>query len=242
MAFLLYQPQAVPLRRAAGPSGGEEAAAPLPVLYLLHGSGHDPHSVLDQVWPQEQLLLLGEALLVVPAGDQSWWLDSPLQPGSAYGTYVLELVRFVDEHYGTRPDRVARGICGFSMGGFGAMLAACLHPETFGAASSLLGPLDIEQMYPDYYRLRLLLGAERETWQRFNPAHLAGHLTHTAPTFCTASEAFDRPQNEAFAARLRSLGIGFEYHVDPGQHDSAFVREHIGASLAFHRRAFDQPV
>ena len=266
MAFLLYQPQAVPPRRplrpvgrsapsggrpergrparagAAGPSGGAQATAPLPVLYLLHGSGHDPTSVLDHVRPQEQLQLLGAALLVIPAGDQGWWLDSPLQPGSAYGTYLLELVQFVDGHYRTWPDRVARGICGFSMGGFGAMLAACLHPQTFGAASSLLGPLDITQMYPDYYRLRQLLGTQRENWQRCNPAHLAHRLTHTALAFCTASESFDRPQNESFAAQLQSLGIAFEYHADPGQHDTAFVREHIGASLAFHRRAFDQPV
>ena len=115
------------------------------------------------------------------------------------------------------------------------MLLAAQHPEVFGSASSLLGPLDIAQMYPDYCRLRLLLGSHLYTWQSYNPTRLAASLARTSLKFCTAEEAFDRPQNVAFAEALRAPGITFEYDIHAGGHDTAFVRKHIAAHFGFHR-------
>ncbi|MGB9881015.1 MAG: alpha/beta hydrolase-fold protein, partial [Anaerolineae bacterium] len=86
MAFALYLPA----------SYAQQQAKRYPVLYLLHGSGHNRHSVLREVQPQQCVSELGEALLVIPDGDQGWWLDSPILPSSCYGRYVLELVGFVD--------------------------------------------------------------------------------------------------------------------------------------------------
>ncbi len=219
---------------------GEQPTRHWPVLFLLHGSGHDRHSVLREVVPQDHAQWLEDALLVIPDGDQGWWLDSPVLPDSCYGQYVLELLEFVDHRYRTIPNRAARGICGFSMGGYGAMLLAAQHPVLFGAASSLLGPVDIVQMHPQYHRLALLLGPELTAWQRHNPAYLAASLADTALLFGTAEEAFDRSQSEVFAAVLTALHIPFEYTVHPGQHDTAFVRQYIGEHLAFHCQAFDQ--
>nr|MBC7245709.1 hypothetical protein [Chloroflexota bacterium] len=230
MAFVLYLPD----------SYEQESANCYPVLYLLHGSGHNRHSVMREVCPQQHVSLLGEALLVIPDGDQGWWLDSPVLPHLCYGQYVLELVQFVDLHYRTIARREARGISGFSMGGYGAMLLASQHPELFGAASSLLGPLDIAQLFPAHYRLGRLLGSDLTVWQEYNPTQRAPNLAGTALQFCTAEEAFDRPQNDAFAAALRSLHIPFEYHIYAGGHDTAFVREHIDEHFRFHRRSFDQ--
>ena len=231
MAFLLHLPP-----------GYHEQPKSYPVLYLLHGSGHTPHSVLSEVCLQEHMALLGEAVCVIPDGEQGWWLDSPVVSDSHYGQYLLELVRYVERWYRTVASRTARGVCGFSMGGYGAMLLAAQHPEVFGSASSLLGPLDIAQMYPDYHRLRLLLGPHLSTWQRYNPTRLASSLARTSLRFCTAEEAFDRPQNEALAEALRALGISFEYRVYSGGHDAAFVRERIGAHLSFHRRRVSKNV
>ena len=224
MAFLLHLP----------PEYHEQPKC-YPVLYLLHGSGHTPHSVLAEVCPQAHMALLGEAMFVIPDGEQGWWLDSPVVSDSRYGQYLLELVRYVDRRYRTVARRTARGVCGFSMGGYGAMLLAAQHPEVFGSASSLLGPLDIAQMYPDYYRLRLLLGPHLSTWQRYNPTRLTAGLARTSLRFCTAEEAFDRPQNEALAETLRAKEITFEYDIHAGGHDTAFVRKHIAAHLSFHR-------
>lgn len=219
------------------PAGYADAPARrYPVLYLLHGSGHDCHSVLREVHPQEHRGELGPALLVIPDGEQGWWLDSPLVPRSRFGEYLLELVRLVDHDYPTVADRRARGLCGFSMGGYGAMLLAGQHPELFGAASSLLGPLDIARMFPDYHRLRMLLGPDLSIWQQYNPCQTVDRLRSVALWFRTAEEAFDRPQNDAFASALRTRQIDFDYQVLPGGHDTLFVRQHIGACFAFHRQ------
>ncbi len=211
-----------------------------PVLYLLHGSGHDRHSVLSEVRPQDQMELLSHAVLIIPDGDQGWWLDSPCVQDSQYERYMLELVDVVDRRFRTVRSRAGRGICGFSMGGFGAMWLAIQHPERFGSASSLLGPLDIRQMFPDYYRLKVLLGSDLDVWQRHNPTRWAAKLGTTILKFCTAEKAFDRPQNAAFAAALESLCIPFKYDVCPGQHDNVFVRQHIGDHFTFHQHWFDQ--
>jgi S-formylglutathione hydrolase FrmB len=216
---------------------GQVPASRWPVLYLLHGSGHDRHSVLAEVAPQDHASLLSDALLVIPDGEQGWWLDSPALPDSRYGQYVLELIEFVGHRYRTIPRRAARGICGFSMGGYGAMLLAAQHPELFGVASSMLGPLDIMQMYPDYYRLALLLGSEPSAWQNHNPTCLAASLADTKLLFCSAEDASDRSQSEAFAAALTALHIPFDYTVNPGRHDTAFVRQHIDELLGFHHRS-----
>ena len=210
------------------------------MIYLLHGSGHDPQSVRTQTFSSGSLAELGTAFLVVPAGDSGWWIDSPVRPLSKYSTYLLELVEWTERHYPVNRDREARAICGFSMGGYGAMLAAAQHPELFCAASSLLGTLDIAQMYPDYYRLQYLLGDNPVVWQRHNPIQWVDSLAGTALLLSTATQAFDRPQNDAFAQALRSRGIPFEYCVQEGGHDISFVRENIGRHLGFHRRTFER--
>jgi len=57
--------------------------------------------------------------------------------------------------------------------------------------------------------------------------------------FCTAREAFDLPQNRAFADVLTGREIPFERRVYPGGHDTVLVREHIAGQIRFRRRALD---
>ncbi len=225
--FILYQPESASTCR-------------LPTLYLLHGSGHSPATVLRDVRPQSCLVDLGEALLVIPDGRQGWWLDSPIIEHSRYESYLLELVRFVESEYPVAANRESRGLCGFSMGGFGAMHLAARHAEHFGSASSLLGPLDIVQWHPEYYRLARLLGRDLATWREHNPTECCAHLANTSLRFSTGSEAVDRPQNDAFARALDRLAIAHEYEIYPGMHDAAWVRAHLAADFAFHRRCFSR--
>ena len=221
------------------PSGNDLSNLCFATVFMLHGSGHDHRSLLSQVQPQDHLRLLNDTILIIPDGDQGWWLDSPLLRRSRYAQYLLELVELVDDRYPTIAHRHARGLCGFSMGGYGAMALAAQHPELFGSASSLIGTLDIVQMFPDYHRLQVLLGADLQAWQKANPTQQAARLSNTGLLFCTAQRAFDRPQNEAFAEALRSYAIPFTFRIYPGDHNVTFVREHIDECLTFHRKAFD---
>jgi S-formylglutathione hydrolase FrmB len=221
------------------PPGGSAQVHPRwPVLFLLHGSGHSPGTVYREAKPQACVSELGGAILVIPEGQQGWWLDSPVDGRSCYESYLLELVGFIDSQYPTEPSRESHAVCGFSMGGFGAMLLAARHPQLFGTASSLLGPLDIRQWHPDYYRLQALLGPSMAVWEGHNPTSLCDSLRDTRLLFTTGSEAMDRSQNEAFAAALRAKCIAHEYRVFPGWHDTGWVREHLSYHFAFHGRCF----
>ncbi|MGH3938683.1 MAG: alpha/beta hydrolase [Pseudonocardiaceae bacterium] len=65
-----------------------------------------------------------------------------------YHSYLCEeVVRFVDAHYRTLPDRAHRAISGMSSGGFGAMITPMLRPDLFGALASHAGDTLYELCY-----------------------------------------------------------------------------------------------
>ena len=74
---------------------------------------------------------------------------------SAVGRYedhvVQELVAYVDENYRTTANRDSRAVVGKSSGGYGSIILAMRHPETFGIMASHSGDLYFEFCYkPDF--------------------------------------------------------------------------------------------
>lgn len=135
-------------------------------------------------------------------------------------------------------DKAGRAIGGFSMGGLGAIRLSARYPKQFLAASSVLGPLDIMQWFPDYHRLKLLLGIEESSWRAQNPCSLAAGLSNVALWFRTGTDAGDCLQNEAFARRLNEIGIPHDFAILPGGHDVEFVRRCVSDQIVFHLRRF----
>lgn len=151
------------------PPSYDAGAERYPVAYYLHGwSGNETNWVkaghLDAA--MDSLVARGgrEMIVVMPDGDDAWWMTSsslpdvpacvrtlPAYVGEAstfcvpwphYDDYVAyDLVRWVDRTYRTRADRAHRGVAGLSMGGYGALLLALQFPELFGAAASHSGVL-----------------------------------------------------------------------------------------------------
>ncbi len=64
-----------------------------------------------------------------------------------YQDYLLEVVHWVDARFRTLADRDHRAVAGESSGGFGALTAAMLHPETFGLVGDLSGDKFFEACY-----------------------------------------------------------------------------------------------
>ena len=148
-----------------------------PVAYYLHGlTGNETNWVkaghLDVTLDSLVAAGMPEMVVVMPDGDDGWWLTSnslpdvagcrrtlPTYAGSAdsycvpwphYDDFIAyDLVRFVDAKYRTRADREHRGLAGLSMGGFGAMLLALQYPETFSAAASHSGVVWPLEWAPD---------------------------------------------------------------------------------------------
>ncbi len=150
------------------PSYLRDTARRYPVLFYLHGLGGSEQdwlreARLDAVMDSLASRDLGEAIVAMPDGDNSWyttWHSLPDATGCAadtsrrepaasfcvpwphYDDYIArDLVAHMDSAYRTKADRAYRTIAGLSMGGFGAITLALNYPDVFSAAASHSGVL-----------------------------------------------------------------------------------------------------
>ncbi|HLO29330.1 MAG TPA: alpha/beta hydrolase-fold protein [Anaerolineales bacterium] len=112
-----------------------------PVVYFLPGFGdrsmdtssEDINKLIQGGTIQEMIIV------VVPGNNRlggSFYVNSPVT-GNWEDFVVKEVVGYVDNHYRTIARVESRGISGHSMGGFGSLNIAILHPDLFGAVYSL---------------------------------------------------------------------------------------------------------
>lgn len=152
--YLVYLPLSYPRRRSTH----------YPVAYFLHGrTGNEADWVargdLDAVADSVFGRTTPGMILVMPDGDNSFWVNWEASPGyaacasdsllaeaapsfcvpaSRYGDYVArDLVAQVDSAFRTVADRAHRGVAGLSMGGTGALTVALTYPEVFSAVAAL---------------------------------------------------------------------------------------------------------
>ncbi|RSK44381.1 alpha/beta hydrolase [Hymenobacter perfusus] len=119
-----------------------------PVLYLLHGAyGHfaDWSSKTPDKTLIHRLADQYNLIIVMPEGETfSFYLDSPVNPGSQFETYITkDVIEAIDQRYRTVARKEGRVISGLSMGGHGALYLSGRHPELFAAAGSMSGALDM---------------------------------------------------------------------------------------------------
>ena len=65
-----------------------------------------------------------------------FYVNSPIV-GNWEDFIAIDLISYIDSKYRTIPKPIARGICGHSLGGYGTIRFAMLHPDKFGYAYSL---------------------------------------------------------------------------------------------------------
>jgi enterochelin esterase-like enzyme len=108
-----------------------------PVLYMLHGvSGQiDEWNWYGLMARADELISNGQIrpfLIVLPEGDQEYWVDHP-DNGPKWGDYTAhEVVDHIDGNYRTIPLPASRAVGGLSMGSTGALQLAMNYPGIFG--------------------------------------------------------------------------------------------------------------
>jgi len=151
--------------------GGERK---YPVLYLLHGNGHNYQSwaVNGKIQATaDELIAKGEipaVVIVMPDAGTSWYVDRKEKMETAM---LQELFPDVEKNLRTQTTREGRFIAGLSMGGFGAMRFVMQYPEMF-AAAALLSPA-IYGSVPENSALRRVgvfgaTGFDASIWKTYN--------------------------------------------------------------------------
>ena len=125
-----------------------------PAIYLLHGwlgsidqfgvsDGKPGFQGMQLASTMDEAIARGtirDTIVVVPEARNgyfgSFYANSTVN-GRWEDAIVRELVPWVDARYRTVPSPAARGIAGFSMGGYGAIMLSMKYPATFGAAYAL---------------------------------------------------------------------------------------------------------
>ena len=112
-----------------------------PVVYYLHGYTQSQSSYIYTSFQSlDSCFLAGadEFIMVGLEGGNCFYVNSPVT-GNWEDYIIEEAIPFIDENYRTIDDADSRGICGMSMGGFGAMNLAMRHPDVF-CAFYAMGP------------------------------------------------------------------------------------------------------
>jgi putative tributyrin esterase len=211
------------------------------VLYLLHGLSDDA-SAWQRYSSIETYARLYGLVVVMPSSGRSFSIDQP--NGQAFFSYLVdELPRYLEEVFGIVPKRENTLIAGVSMGGYGAMKAALLHPERYSIAASFSGVLSlaIMAMMPDDPRraefaqlfgdLEKLPGSEHDPAVWLQRA-VEAHATLPKLFIACARQEDVYPLSVMFTESCRSRGVEVDYHEEDGQHDWLFWDKQIQRFLA----------
>jgi S-formylglutathione hydrolase FrmB len=233
-----------------------------PVLYLLHGlGGNEQEMALSGEWSVLQDLRrdhkVGDFLVAAPDGWDTFYINSE-DGRTRYGDFFLrEFMPFVERTYRVRAERAARGITGFSMGGYGALRIAFANPGLFGSVSAHSAAL--MRVPPQGVAVGTSAGnllaavltdvfgnpIDRKFWDLNSPFVLAEKnstsLSKTKIYFDCGTQdryGFNRGASELDQS-LSALKIPHEFHLYPGGHSVSYLLAHRAASFEFHWREFE---
>ncbi|HWF12831.1 MAG TPA: alpha/beta hydrolase family protein [Candidatus Acidoferrales bacterium] len=232
-----------------------------PVLYLLHGLGGTQQSMaVNGEWTELQDLRrenkVGDFIVVSPEAWDTFYINSRDGQTPYSDFFLREFMPYVERIYRVQGTRITRGITGFSMGGYGALRFAFLHPELFGSVSAHSAAIErdppnpVEGIPSPGNFASEILGKtfgdpiNKQFWFQNSPYVLArknaAELRRMKIYFDCGTE--DTYGLEAGATEmheaLSALKIPHEFHLYPGGHTGSYLVEHRSASFEFHWHVF----
>lgn len=212
-----------------------------PVVYLLHGAWG-----CYRDWPHkanlDSLADTYSTIIVCPDGEDSWYLDSPIDPSFQFETFIsYELVNYIDTHYRTYPRREMRAITGLSMGGHGALWNAFRHPDVFASCGSMSGGVDISK-FPGRWHIADRLGEYDNNLQRWIDHSVISLVPTLEPgqniiIDIGYDDLFFEVNNNLHEALLQQ-GVEHDYTVRHGDHNWQFWVNSIDYHMMFFHKIF----
>jgi S-formylglutathione hydrolase FrmB len=231
-----------------------------PVLYFLHGLGDNEQSLVNfggwnLLEDLQSRRRVGEYIVVTPDGGRGFYINSKDGRNRYEDFFIREFLPAMEERYRIRAVRAARGIGGFSMGGYGALRLAFKYPELFGSVSAHSAALmeSLPRAMPNtprmQSRLAMLTGVfgsplDPQFFEQQSPFTLA---RGRAAALRRLRIYFDcgREDDYGFDAGAKALHellaaqkVAHEYHLYPGGHSPFYFLEHLPATFEFHSAAF----
>ncbi|WP_439185661.1 alpha/beta hydrolase [Carboxylicivirga taeanensis] len=215
------------------PDSYKNNGQPWPVLYGLHGHGGDYSSWVNHFPVYKEFADKYKIIIVFPDGQNSWYIDSPVDSTYKYETYLSkELIYFIDKRYNTIANRSGRIIFGASMGGHGAFYLAFRNSAVWSAAISLSGALDLRpipklNISENDFNISERIGNKDvypENWELYSVINLIPELNtneNNLELFMSCGyDDFLYEMNNSFHKALLKNGISHVYMEMPGDHYS----------------------
>lgn len=217
-----------------------------PVLFLLHGYSGAYNNWIKKMPDLPLLAKQHEMIIVCPDGGySSWYINAPEDSSNRFETFISkELVDFVDRNYRTIPNKQGRAIDGLSMGGHGALSLAMNHQETFGAAGSMSGAVDLRAIFSKY-------GIRKNIGDSINGGEIINHYSvmKITDTFsnknmpliidCGIKDQFIS-HNRDLHLKLLSRNLDHTYIEREGGHTWNYWTNALPYHLLFFRKYFSQ--
>lgn len=233
------------------------AAAPYPVIYLLHGWPESPEK-WRRADVESQADLYGVVLVAIEGDDDdikpSWYSRStnlPYPAGSDwrvsfYDWFFDGVLPWVEANYEVRTDPGGRAIAGFSMGGKGALSLAGHRPDLFGAVAAIAGVMDLHD-YATRYEISDVYGPLAEHELRYaadSPLELAPNLKGLSITLLHGADDtywVHYEQSRVMSQKLYALGYPHLWEEIPGQDHDPLTTYEVTCIFERLAAAFDAP-
>jgi len=207
-----------------------------PVLYFLHGRGRNHRSLIESE-AARAALLAAPCFIVLPQGEDGWYINVPGDPQSRYETYLEEVIAWAEREYPIATEPAARGIAGWSMGGYGAVRFAETHPGKFGFVASVIGLLDFPrpETLPEGQNYQVPVkrfSTDYSVWATLNPLRHVEKLQGAALTLVLATDGFERTMNENFLGALKARAMTARVHRLEGGHEFPLVERAVPLVIA----------
>lgn len=214
-----------------------------PTLYLLHGLSDDDSIWLRRTSIERYVAEMGIAV-VMPQVHRSFYTD--MAEGGRYFTFISEeLPALARSFFPLSPEREDTFVAGLSMGGYGAIKLGLRNPETFAAAASLSGALDMAHHFlnmedptkktPEYERIFGKKNIENTPDDLLWLLQEADRLSGPKPLLyqCCGTEDFLYTDNQAFRKACAKTSLSLTYEEGPGGHEWGYWDTKIQDVLAW---------